>query len=227
MTVRHSALAAALLSAGLAFMPALALDPDYSVERSVPETGVINFDVERNGSDFGTHKITFTREGEVIEAVTDVDLIVKIGPFTPFKYTLDVEESFRDGQLISLNGSVLDSGDTFTVEAFREGDEIQVQGSKFTGAVPANTFTSSWWNAALLRDDDVISTEDGAITPIKVTELGDETITTRFGEVNATRYRVESDITLDLWYDEEGHWVGTAFEARGQDIRYVLAEPVR
>jgi hypothetical protein len=33
-----------------------------------------------------------------------------------------------------------------------------------------------------------------------------------------------SDIDVDGWYDDQGRWVKLAFEARGQQIEYVLSE---
>ena len=202
------------------------LPPSFSTERSVPESGVIRFDVLRQGSEFGTHVLRFEQDDDAIRVTTDVDLKVSFGPFVPFRYQLDVEEVWRGGRLESLSGTTIDNGDEYTVEATREGDVIRVDGTKFSGTVPFDTPTTGWWNAALLDDAELISTEDGALTPIRVENLGRETIEARFGSLEATRFRIESSLTLDLWYDDEGHWVKCAFEARGQKIEYVLAEPV-
>ena len=43
-------------------------------------------------------------------------------------------------------------------------------------------------------------------------------------EIEATHYRLKSDITVDLWYDDQGRWVKLGFEARGQQIDYVLKD---
>jgi hypothetical protein len=199
---------------------------DYSLEGAVPETSQIRFDVLRKGSPFGTHHLTFTRQGETLRVITDVDLAVKIGPFTPFSYSLDATEEWVNGELQSLEGKTVDNGDRFAVSARRMGDVLNVEGTKFEGDVGGDMLITSWWNPKVLKSAELISTEDGAITSLNVTRLDRETIRTRFGEIEAQRYRVESDITLDLWYDDQGHWVKCAFEARGQTIEYILAEPV-
>jgi hypothetical protein len=46
-------------------------------------------------------------------------------------------------------------------------------------------------------------------------EVGDQT-------VDATHYRLKSDLTVDLWYDNQSRWVKLAFDVRGQRIEYVL-----
>lgn len=199
---------------------------EFNGDGAVPESKEIRFDVLRKGNPFGTHVLTFTQDGEQLRVETEVDLQVKIGPFTPFSYSLDAEEVWKDGQLQSLTGRTVDNGDEFSVSVRRSGDVLNVEGTKFTGEVPGTMPISSWWNPEVLKGQEVISTEDGAITPLTATAMGRERVATRFGEIDANRFRVESDLTLDLWYDDDGHWVKTAFEARGQSIEYVLAEPV-
>ena len=54
---------------------------------------------------------------------------------------------------------------------------------------------------------------------------GQETIVAAGKEVEATRFLLDSDIDVTLWYDEAGRWLKLAFEARGQDIEYVLTKP--
>jgi hypothetical protein len=51
-----------------------------------------------------------------------------------------------------------------------------------------------------------------------------ETIETASGTVDARRIRMSGTLTVDLWYDADGRWVGCEFEARGQSIRYVLRD---
>jgi len=227
------AVCAASLAAGLALcgtalsaVGASEAAETSSFAASIPESGVIHFNVLRKGNEFGTHKLTFEGDASDLTVTTDVDLKAAFGPSTVFRYTLDVEERWADGKLQSVSGELNDDGTKGSVEARREGDRISVDGSAFSGMAPGDIVTSSWWNQELLNDAQVLSTEDGALTDIKVTNKGTETISTAFGEIEATRYLVESNITLDLWYDADGHWVKCAFEARGQNIEYVLAEPI-
>lgn len=192
-----------------------------------PEPGdVIEFDVLRKGKPFGSHSVTFGEDSDGrLTARTDVLLKAGLGPITVFKYELDATEVWQDGQLVSLNGEVNDDGKEGKVTATRTGTELDVDGTEFDGQVTASIIPSSHWNFAATQATELLSTEDGEILDVSVSEQGKETIIAAGEEVEATRYLLDSDIDVTLWYDEAGRWLKLAFEARGQNIEYVLAKP--
>ena len=55
--------------------------------------------------------------------------------------------------------------------------------------------------------------------------MGSDWVETASGAlIEARHVRMTGTLTVDLWYDASGRWVGCAFSARGQDIRYVLRD---
>lgn len=187
---------------------------------------VIAFDVLRKGKPFGSHTVTFGQDDNGrLTARTDVSLKAGLGPITVFKYELSATETWQDGQLVALNGSVNDDGKKGQVQATRRGAELAVDGCEFEGTVPASIIPSSHWNAAATEASRLLSTEDGEVLDVAVSEQGQETIVAAGKEVEATRFLLDSDIDVTLWYDDAGRWLKLAFEARGQDIEYVLAKP--
>ena len=90
-----------------------------------PEPGdAIIFDVYRQGSRFGTHSVRFQRDGEGrLTALVDVDLRAGLGPITLFRYQLDVRETWQDGYVHALEGSVNDDGEGQKVSARRSGGQ--------------------------------------------------------------------------------------------------------
>ena len=70
--------------------------------------------------------------------------------------------------------------------------------------------------------DQMLSTETGEVLDIDVEMLGEETVAVNGQDIPATHYRIKSDLTVDLWYDNQSRWVKLAFEVRGQEIEYVL-----
>ena len=192
-----------------------------------PEPGdVIEFDVLRKGKPFGSHSVTFGEDSNGrLTARTDVLLKAGLGPITVFKYELDATEVWQNGQLVSLNGEVNDDGKEGQVTATRAGNELNVDGTQFDGRVAASIIPSSHWNFAATQATELLSTEDGEILDVSVSEQGKEVIVAAGEEVEATRYLLDSDIDVTLWYDEAGRWLKLAFEARGQDIEYVLTKP--
>ncbi len=206
---------------------AAALAGAASAAATPPDTGRIAFDVLRNGKPLGSHILTFDEVDDALVVTVDVDLQVKVGPFTPFRYRHDVREVWREGRLLSLSAETLKDGDTFRLEASRQGDgAVTIDGRDYQGAAPAEVIASTWWNPEVLDDPVALNSETGELMPITVTPLGRETIQAAGRPIEAEHYRLEAALTLDLWYDDEGHWVKCAFVARGSDIEYVLAEPV-
>lgn len=184
---------------------------------------VIDFTVLRKGKPFGTHKLSFEREenGE-LTVTTDVDLQVKFGPITAFKYRLDSVENWIDGKLVSLSGKSNNDGRKGEVVAEVADDQLVVDGTKFDGVLPLSTIPSSHWNRLQVYQGQMLSTETGEVLDIEVETLGEDVVQVDGQNVETTHYRLKSDITVDLWYDNQSRWVKLAFEVRGQDIEYVL-----
>ncbi len=57
---------------------------------------------------------------------------------------------------------------------------------------------------------------------VRVTNMGRETIDVEGQRIQADRVRVQGTLTVDLWYDAQGRWVGCEFTARGQRVEYRL-----
>ncbi|WOR13665.1 DUF6134 family protein [Hyphomonas sp. FCG-A18] len=217
--------AVAGLMAGMAFGEA---DVE-AVQTSMPtpfvayDGAVIDFQVLRKGKPFGRHVLTFDeREDGTLEVTTDVDLDVKFGPITAFKYRLDATEIWESGRLISLDGKSNNDGRRGKVSARADGGQLVVDSTKFDGVLPTSIIPSSHWNILQVMGDRMISTETGEILDIEVERIGEDVVMVNGTEVPATHYRLKSDLTVDLWYDYQNRWVKLIFEARGQEIKYVL-----
>lgn len=185
----------------------------------------IDFTVLRKGKPFGRHLLTFDRQDDGrLTVTTDVDLQVKFGPITAFKYRLDSVEEWIDGQLVSLNGKSNSDGRKGQVSAETVDDELIVDSTEFEGALPATTIPSSHWNRLQVYQEQMLSTETGEVLDIEVEMIGEDTVAVNGQDIETTHYRLTSDLVVDLWYDNQSRWVKLAFEVRGQDIEYVLTD---
>ena len=186
---------------------------------------VIDFTVLRKGKPFGTHKLSFDRtdDGRLM-VTTDVDLQVKFGPITAFRYRLDSVEEWANGQLAKLNGTSNSDGRKGKVSAETVGEELRVESTKFEGTLPRSIIPSSHWNRLQVYQDRMLSTETGEVLEIDVETIGEEIVEVNGEALETTHYRLKSDLTVDLWYDNQSRWVKLAFEVRGQEIEYVLNE---
>ncbi|RIJ26145.1 hypothetical protein D1224_00565 [Henriciella barbarensis] len=191
-----------------------------------PEDGdQIVFNVLRKGKEFGTHKISFDVESDdTFTARSDVELKAGLGPITVFKYELDATETWENGKLVGLKGQTNDDGDDEYVEASVDGDSLVIDGSAYSGDAPIGIIPSSHWNIQQAFSSQILSTETGELLDTNVEKIGRETLTIGGEEVETTHYRLQSDLTVDLWYDDKSRWVKLGFEARGQQIDYVLTQ---
>ncbi len=218
-----------VLGGSALLLGAMAQADEIATQTSLPtpwvatDGAVIDFTVLRKGKPFGSHVLTFERDDSgKLEVTTDVDLQVKFGPITAFKYRLDSAEEWIDGQLVALNGKSNNDGRKGEVIAEAEGGDLVVDGTKFEGRLPLGTIPSSHWNRLQVYQNQMLSTETGEVLDIDVELIGDDKVQVGDQMIDATHYRLTSDLTVDLWYDRQSRWVKLAFEVRGQDIEYVL-----
>jgi len=183
----------------------------------------IRYDIFRKGKPFGTHVSSFSvgTDGE-FEVNHQIDLKAKIGPITVYKYSHTATEVWDDNRLISLRGETEKNGDEIQVTAAASGDALSVSGTNFDGDVDADIVPATHWNIRQMFEGGILSTEGGQILDVIVEDLGRETLSIAGQSVETTKFSLASDLTVFLWYDDQGRWVKCAFTARGQNIEYEL-----
>ena len=185
----------------------------------------IKFDVLRKGKPFGEHIVSFEVDSNgLMKATTEVNLKVKVGPFTAFKYALDSVETWNEHTLVALEGKTNDNGDKTYVRAVSNDLNLTIDGSAYSGDVPLGVIPSSHWNMVQIRWKEMLSTEDGRLIPMVIVPKGTEILTVAGEQIVTRRYLLDSDIDIALWYDDQGRWLKLTFEARGQTIEYRLTQ---
>lgn len=184
--------------------------------------GRVEFEVLRQGRPFGRHVVTVTeRNGELV-ADSHARLRADLGPLTLFRYEQTCRETWRDGVLISLRCTTRRNGRGANVEAARADGVMRVTGGAAPLSLPLTTLPSNWWSRPPVSVRELINTETGDRMPVRITSMGRE----EHNGVSANRVRVQGTLTLDLWYDDAGRWIGCAFTAEGQHVEYRLVSPV-
>ncbi|WP_417483831.1 DUF6134 family protein [Maricaulis salignorans] len=175
-----------------------------------PEPSDIHFQVLRNGTPFGEHRVRFTRTstGE-LRVDTEIELTVRFGPLTVFRYEQSIEEAWDGEDLISLAGATLRNGREYTIDLGRD--------NAFADLVP-----SSHWRGYEPGTEQILNTETGEPMAVTITQLDRREILTGRGPIEARGVRMTGSLSVDLWYDEDGEWIGCEFEVDGQSVRYVL-----
>lgn len=198
----------------LAPAPALAARP-----------GIVEFEVIMNGSPVGRHRVEVREDGGAVTADVRIDMKGRVGPIG-FTYAHSCTERYAGTRLQSLDCVDREGRRTQTVRASREGEGLRIAGPRNSGLAPASVVPTSWWNAAILRQSQVLDTRNGRVIPLRVERIGAETLTADGRQVAATRYRVRGSATADLWYDGEGRWLKMQFRLRGQSFVYRKLTPI-
>ncbi len=187
----------------------------------VPRSGALSFRALRNGSELGTHSLQFTTAGDGVTVAIAVDYVVKLGPIPVFRYALRATEQWRNGVLVSVRAKTNDDGKDAFMNADRDGDAMNVDGSK-SGRyrAPPGAIASSHWNPAEV-DAPMINLQNGELLRFAVARPGEEVIRSAAETpIPATRFALSGPTSMDLWYDMGGIWAG--LRAKAEDGSLIL-----
>ena len=187
-----------------------------------PDEGRTTFRLIRHGGEIGRHVIAFSRDGDLLTVQVSVDAQVSLLSVPLVTYRHRATEIWHNESLLTLTGETDKNGQHEWVRAHRGAAGLEVTGSKTKPYVASEPVgLTSYWNKAHLAYP-MISLEDGVLLKPKVEIRGIETIVQAAGTgVTATHYALSGDFTVDLWYDESGHWAGMAVTvADGSLVRY-------
>jgi hypothetical protein len=190
---------------------------------NAPVPDPVSFTVLRQGKPFGTHNVTFRRDGTGLVADVKIALSVKIGPLTVFSYSHSCTERWAEQALQSLNCTTEKDGKTLRLTGLRTAGEFSLKGAEYSGATGGDVLPSSYWHGFPASRTAMINSETGKVLPMTFTSIGKKTVaTSNGGSISADCYALKSEIELTLCYDAQDRWVWTRFEARGQEIEYRL-----
>lgn len=174
---------------------------------SIPSSGRLDFDVIRKGKDIGNHSYKFSGSANSLSVQVSTDIVVKVPliRLTAYSFKHNSVEKWRGNKLVKVSSSTNDDGTPHQLNT----------GGK--GVLPA-----SLWNIDAMRNGKLLNTVDGTIMPVRVSDLGKETITVRGGQIPAQHYRLSQGLDRDLWFDSKGNLARVVFKADdGSTVTYV------
>jgi Family of unknown function (DUF6134) len=187
--------------------------------------GRLEFELLRNDRPEGRHVVTVTQTSDGLDVRSQIDIRVRVGPVTAFRYEQTCREGWSDGALHSLNCTTVKGGRRTVVTARRQAGDLVVVGAGGDATFPLNALPTSWWVKPPLSGA-LIDTQTGQPLRARVERVGRETLQIGGAPVVTEHIRVVGTISADLWYDLQGRWVGCAFTASGQRFVYRLVSPV-
>lgn len=185
------------------------------------ETGPVRreFRILRAGDPIGLHTLEARREGATITVDIAIEIVVRVLGIAAYRYELTNREVWQDGAILSVESRVDDDGEDHFARIRREGDQLAIEGSEYTGTAPLDAATTSYWSRAFLDRRPWISTQTGKPLAIDTVNSGNATAP---GGIAATLWRVTGEFETALLYDASGEWVGCEFDAGGELATYEM-----
>lgn len=184
------------------------------------------FEVFRGHESIGTHRITFTKDGQQLQVDTETKVALQLVGVTVYSYSHRGHEVWSGAYLQSLETRTDDDGTAFSVSGRRTAEGFAVEGSAGSYLVSEGVIPGSYWNSDLLETNALIDIETGQLFEIEVEDRGQDIVRAAGEEVRAQRFRVKGKRVAHLWYDSAGLVVKMAFESRGEYIEHRLREIV-
>lgn len=202
--------------AGAATLPMLGM-PAFAQGREARR----QFQIYRGSTKIGEQSLRVAQTMSGLEVDVDIDIQVKLFGFNAYSYSMTNKETWVEGEVASIHARTFENGDEFRVDAERAPNGLEVEASKFSGVVEGSVATTTYWHPTFLERPVWISTQDGSQFDVGTRRDANTVFDTPLGQLNTTRYSIIGDISLNLYYAQNGEWVGSTFDARGQTARIV------
>ncbi len=185
----------------------------------IPENNQLAYEIIRKDKRIGFQTLDFRRDDKdqlLVDVYIRIDL--KFGFITLFRYIHANQEVWKDGALQSIVSKTYNNGKDEMVDLRRQGDGLQGQGTKAVTPVSAPILTTSYFNPNFIRQNALLSTQDGRVLDVEISNLGLETVPTQDGVTEAVHYELTGDLRLNIWYTPAGQWVRTEFKLGSDTI---------
>ncbi len=183
--------------------------------------GSRTFTVYRDGAEMGSHRID-VRPGADGAAEVDIDiqLQVKILGITAYRYSMRNREVWKGGRLVSMDSETNDDGDADFSRVRQVGDELEIEGSMFSGRVPGDSVSTTYWSMDFLKRGIWINTQTGVPIEVTTASIGPGEITGPNGPVATERWTAKGEKLDVILHYAGGEWLSVEFEAGGEPAVY-------
>ena len=180
------------------------------------------FDVLRDGSKIGEHRLDFERQDDILKVSVETEMQVTFAFVPVFRYEHKRIERWSDGELESLAGMTNDDGQTYEISIVRKEGHYSrtVNGSE--EEIPGPVAVASLWSRDRLSAGKLFSAVSDKVYRVSSNPLGWEIIEARGGEIEAEHVKLSGEIDRDLWYGPSGELLKLRYENEdGETFEFV------
>ena len=187
----------------------------------------ISFNVYRNDSKIGYHKLNFKREEDRIIASIEIKFEVNFLGFTLYDYFHKNKEVWIADSLFKLKTNTNNNGDQLYCNVKKKAERFVIDGENNKIITKDEPLPSSYWKFDLVNNEKkrVLNTQDCSFIDFKIEFLGNEKIYE--DQLEAMHYKLTGkefngdDVNIDIWYSNS-KWVKMIFYKDESKIDYFL-----
>jgi hypothetical protein len=180
--------AAAMLPA-MVLLAAVLPIPAADAAQVLPQK--LEFDVVREGTVVGRHRITFHQEGGKLLVHSKLAIQVKVLFVTAYRYEQTREEVWRDGRLIAFTSTTDDDGTRYAITGAAGPKRIEVTSGKESWTLPADSLPASYWNMSMVAGHSpLVDPQSGKVLDARFIKVGQETVEVGGEKIAATHYAI-------------------------------------
>lgn len=172
------------------------------------------FEVRRNGTPVGEHRVTFRRDGDDLHVNAVFAIEIRFLTFTAYRYRYESNSVWRGNCLVALQADVDDDGELSGVRARQEDDGLRISGPEGEVTAPLGLFPTDHWHAGVLLTNRVLNTLTGRLNSVRIEDRGVVEIPFDEGSAPVRHYAYTGELNTEVWYDAAGRWVGMRFAGK-------------
>jgi uncharacterized protein (DUF2147 family) len=189
-----------------------------------------SFDIVRKDDKIGDNVVDIDRQGDAVTAKCKTDISVKLMYVEVYRYQHQASESWKGGQLAAFKSQTNDNGTKHVIEIAPSAapDKLTLIVDGVKSEEPKSIAPASLWSRDLVTRTELFDPADGKRYTVKVSDLGDETLTIQ-GAKRQTRHfrlaaRPPADFDRDLWFEGD---LLVRMKMQGSDHSTIVSDLVK
>ena len=182
-----------------------------------------NFRVMLDDTPIGYHRVNIDRVDNTKTVHTRASFDVRILFIPVYSYEHETRERWEDNCLVDINSTTDDNGEDYFISSLKKEDRLAVETRNGTVSLGGCVRTFAYWDVDLLNSQRLLNTQTGEYEPVSVSDKGTGLLKIDDEQIEARHFRlVAADLTIDLWYTKDMHWLALeSVTESGAVLRYL------
>ena len=193
-------------------------------ELFIPKGNEYLFEILRKNKIIGHHSFIFEKEEGTIKVKIDVNIQIKFGFITLYRYQHSSIEKWGDGELISIvTYTTTNSKKEYSLRGKQKNSFFEFNGVDGIKNTDKKVIPIDYWNKEIINKKEFLDSQKGIIRKIEIKEINEEKILFNNIEFIAKQYEInvktkhptdEKELSvIYVWYTHEGELLRLRFKS--------------